>query len=291
MFGNRKNKFEERRKEIFAKISEQRETFENGVAKIEEGSASVLTDVCQVMENTEQMTAHAGWNREEESLLIQSIDAVSEDVQTAVSEYMQLKELVEQQMEAIEKLVDENKHFTTPAKQLNEAPSVMRQKLYSYEKQLAEIGSLGKELGAFAKQSSEDAIAQKALAFEHTTDRMQQDVRDSQKKVLELEETIHRLVALLKESNMGTARLLQKGQKITALLQSSGMRDFSEDMVLMRDKVVAMRNLDEEIEKCAQRNQIQLTDIKEEVQTKKMSLAELESDISHLFDSAEEQLH
>ena len=119
---------------------------------------------------------------------------------------------------------------------------------------------------------------------------MKEEIVASYAKIDELEETIHRLVSLLKDSNMGTARLLKKCQETNKVMSASTMRDFSDDMILIRDKVVAMRNLDEEVAKCAERNQIQLCDIQEEVQAQKNAVVELESDLSHLLDTAEEQL-
>ena len=61
-------------------------------------------------------------------------------------------------------------------------------------------------------------------------------------------------------------------------------------MIQIRDKVVAIRNLDEEIAKNAERSKIQLSDIQEDVQNQKQEIAEIESDLLHLLDSAEEQL-
>ena len=129
-----------------------------------------------------------------------------------------------------------------------------------------------------------------ALGYEKIALNLQEEVRASKEKIEELEDTIHHLISLIKESNMGTNRLLKKGQEISKAIQTSTMRDFSEDMLLVRDKVVGMRNLDEEVAKCGERNKIQLSDIQEDVQMQKNTLAELESDLSHLLDTAEEQL-
>ena len=60
-------------------------------------------------------------------------------------------------------------------------------------------------------------------------------------------------------------------------------------MILIRDKVVGIRNLDEEVAKCTERNKIQLSDIQEELQNQKKEMAEMESDLSHLLDTLEEQ--
>ena len=49
-----------------------------------------------------------------------------------------------------------------------------------------------------------------------------------------------------------------------------------------------IRNLDEEIAKCVERSKIQMSDIQEDLQNQKHDLAEMESDLLHLLDSAEE---
>ena len=93
----------------------------------------------------------------------------------------------------------------------------------------------------------------------------------------------------MKESNMGATRLLKKSQESYQAIENSGMRDFSDDMIEFRDKIVGMRNLDEEIAKCGERDRIQLCDVQEDVVNQKNQLAEIESDLSYMMDLLEEQ--
>ena len=306
MFGNKKNKIEEQIRDVFSQITEQRATFEQGVAQMEEGEKRIFADVSQVLENTNELSNHAMLNIEEESALIHSIDDFSKDLRVAAGEYTQVTELVRKEMEAITELVEANKHFTTPSKYLTEVPAVLKQTNESYEKQLSEMAEYGRQMGVLAlnaaieagrmgesaKQfvSASEEIRQTALAYERAAVAMKEELTASQAQVRELEDTIHRLVGLLKDSNMGTARLMKKCQETNNVINNASMRDFSDDMIVMRDKVVAMRNLDEEIAKCAERNQIQLCDIQDEVQGQRQSIVEIESDLSHLFDTAQEQL-
>jgi len=307
MFGNKKSKIEEQVKEVFSQVSEQRTVFEAGVSQIEEGEKRIYADIYQVMENTNDLVNHAMLNIEEESTLIHSIDDFSRNLRVAVEEYGQLTQLVQQQMDAVTELVEENKHFTSPAKYLTEAPTVMKQSYESYETQLDEMAEYGRQMGVMALNAAIEAgrigesakqfvavseeIRQTAMVYEKAASSMKEEIAASKAKIDELEEIIHRLVALTKDSNMGTTRLLKKCQETTSMVQNSSMRDFSDDMILIRDKVVGMRNMDEEVAKCGERNKIQLCDIQEEIQNQKTNLVELESDLSHLFDTAEEQLH
>ena len=306
MFGNKKNKIEEQIRDVFSQITEQRETFEQGVTQIEEGEKRIFSDVCQVLENTNELANHAMLNIEEESALIHSIDDFSRDLRIAAEEYTQVTDLVRQEMEAITELVEANKHFTSPSKYLTEAPATLKQANESYKEQLDQMAEYGRQMGVMALNAAIEAgrmgepakqfvsvseeIRQTAFVYEKAAVSMKEELIASQAKVSELEDTIHRLIGLLKDSNMGTARLLKKCQETNNVIKNASMRDFSDDMILMRDKVVAMRNLDEEVAKCAERNQIQLCDIQDEVQVQKQSVVELESDLSHLFDTAQEQL-
>lgn len=306
MFGNKKNKLEEQIKDVFSQISEQRNAFETGMTQAEEGEKRIHADVCQVMENTNDLVNNAMLNIEEESTLIHSIDEFSRALRTAVEEYSQLAELMQQQMDAVTELVEDNKHVTSPAKYLTEAPAGLRQSNESYEKQLDEMAEYGRQMGVMALNAAIEAgrmgdsakqfvaaseeIRQTALVYEKAAITMKEELASSKAKIEELEDNIHRLVSLVKDSNMGTTRLLKKCQETNQAMKNSTMRDFSDDMILMRDKVVGMRNLDEEVAKCGERNKIQLSDIQEEVQNQRRELTELESDLSHLFDTAEEQL-
>ena len=306
MFGSRKNKRDEQLKDIFDQIYQQRVVFETSVGQVENGRNRVYSDVCQVMTNTNQLVTHAMLNIEDASAMIQSIDAFSKDLIVALDEYGQLKNTVENQLQTAMALVEENKHFTSPAKYLSEATNSMKQSCQSYEQQLEEMTEYGKRMGVLALNAAIEAgrmgdsgkgfvlaaeeIRQTAVSYEKAAGAMKEEVLASREKIAELEETVAHLISLLKENNVGTAKLFKKCQETKNFMEKSQMRDFSEDLILIRDKAVNIRNLDEEIAKCGERNTIQLSDIQEDIQNQKQELAEMESDLLHLLDTAEEQL-
>ena len=306
MFGSKKNKLEEQIREAFFEVAAKRKVFETGMAQVEEGESHIHTELCQIMENSIGLVNNAMLNIEEESALIHTIDDFSRNLREAVGGYTQLTEAVSVQMADITNLVEENKHYTSPAKYLTEAPTALKQSCESYETQLEELAETSRQMGVMALNAAIEAgrmgesakqfvavseeIRQAAANYEQATLSLKEEVTSSREKIEELEDTIHRLVALIKEGNIATTRLLKKCQETEKMVQNSTMRDFSDDLILMRDKVVGMRNLDEEIAKCGERNHIQLSDIQEEVLNQKRELAELESDLSYLFDTAEEQL-
>lgn len=305
MFGSKRNRIDGQIREIFDRIYQQRVTFETSLTQVEEGRKRVYSDICQVMTNTNQLVTNAMLNIEEESSMIHGIDEFAKELRVAVDEYGQLQGEVEHQLQVAAALVEDNKHFTSPAKYLSEVPAALKQSCQSYEKQLDEMTEYGKRMGVLALNAAIEAgrigeqgmpfvlaaeeIRQTAVSYEKAAVAMKEEVEASHVKIAEMEETIAHLVSLLKESNMGTAKLFKKCQETQKLMANSSMRDFSDDLILVRDKIVNVRNLDEEIAKCAERNKIQLSDIQEDIQNQKHDLAEMESDLLHLLDTAEEQ--
>lgn len=305
MFGNKKKILEEQNRNLLAQLSEKRESFETGVTEIEETGKRIHTDLCQVMENSEHLVEHAMVNIEEESKLMFYIDDFAKDLKNAVDNYEALRILLEKQLEATTSLVEDNKHVTTPAKYLQETPASMKAEAESYQKRLEEMEEDGRKMGVLAlnaaieagrmgetsKQfvSAAEEIRQTALSFEKKAATMREELAEANGRIAELEEVIARLLSLTKESNMGVTRLLKKNQEISQAVVHSGMRDFSNDMIELRDKIVGLRNLDEEIAKCGERDKIQLSDVQEDVENQKKQLAELESDISYMLDRIEEQ--
>lgn len=305
MFGSKRNKRDDQMKNIFDHIYQQRVTFETSVGQVEDGLKRVYGDLCQVMNNTNQFVTHAMLNIEEESALVHTIDDFSKELLHMEDEYAQMKAEVDHQFQTVTELVEENKHFTSPAKYLSEVPNEMRRSSQIYQEQLDTMTEQGKRMEVLALNAAIEAgrmgqigrsfvlaaeeIRQTATGLEKTISDMKEEVESSNKRILELEDMVTRLVSLMKDNNLGTAKLLKKCQDTKNCMEKSGMRDFSDDLILIRDRVVNIRNLDEEIAKCGERNKIQLSDIQEDLQNQKQELAEMESDLLYLLDTAEDQ--
>ena len=306
MFGSKRNKKDEQIKDIFDHIYQKKVAFETSVSQVEEGRKRVYEDLRQVMTNADALASNAMLNIEEEAKSIHSIDEFSRDLRGALEGYGQLKQEVEKELQMATALVEDNKHFTSPAKYLSEVPNSMKQSCQSYEQQLDDMTEYGKRMGVLALNAAIEAgrmgesgkgfvlaaeeIRQTAVGYEKAAVSLKEEVEHSKEKIAELEDVIVHLISLMKENNVGTTKLFRKCQETYKCMEQSGMRDFSEDLILIRDKVVNMRNLDEEIAKCTERTKIQLSDIQEDIQSQKKQIAEMESDLLYLFDSAEEQL-
>lgn len=304
MFGSRRNKIDGKKRDIFDHIYQKRVTFETSVNQVEEGNKRVYKDICQVMTNSNELVTNTMINIEEESALIHKIDEFSKELHVISEEHGQLKAEIEHQLHVAASLVEENKHFTTPSKYLMEVPSVLKESNQSYDKKLDEMAEYGKQMSVLALNAAIEAgrigengmpfvlaaeeIRQAAVTYEKVALAMKDEIKQAQNKVAEMEETITHLVSLLKDNNMGTAKLFKTCQETQKFMNQSQIRDYSDDLIELRDSVVKIRNLDEEIAKCAERSKIQLSDIQEDIQNQKHDLAEMESDLLHLLDSTEE---
>ena len=305
MFGSRRNKIKEQIKEIFIQMKHPREAFEQRMEFSVERETQIQEDFSQVMENTQAMIAYTTQSIEEETLLIHTMDILSKQLQTAMQEHQQIAELVKESHEAATNLVEDNKHYTTPSKYLTEVPGKLKQAYQSYEEQTESLATRAREMsvqalnvaveagrmGETSKKfvaASED-MRQMALECEKSAVAMKEELQASQERVQELEDYIVRLVALIKDGNVGTTRLMKKYMELHKAIDESSMRDFSEDIMYMRDKVIIVRNTEEELLKVSERNKIQLTDVQEEVQTQQQEFSQLKQELGVLFEDVEEQ--
>lgn len=304
MFGSRRNRNDVKLRDVFDRLYQKRVTFETSMNQVEEGNKRVYNDICQVMTNANELATNTMLNIEEESAMIHGIDEFSKELHSVSDVHEQLKQAIDYQLQVSATLVEDNKHFTTPAKYLIEVPASLRENHQSYESKLDEMAEYGKQMSVLALNAAIEAgrigesgmpfvlaaeeIRQTAVSYEKAALAMKEEIKASQTKVAQMEETITHLVALLKENNMGTAKLFKTCQETQKFINQSSVRDYSEDLIELRDKVVKIRNLDEEIAKCVERSKIQMSDIQEDLQNQKHDLAEMESDLLHLLDSAEE---
>lgn len=303
MFG-RRNRKDGKIRNIFDHIYQKRVTFETSMNQVEEGSQRVYDDICQVMTKTSDLVSNTMFNIEEESALIHNIDEFSKELGGIVEEHNKLKKEVDHQLHVAAALVEDNKHFTSPAKYLVELPNSLKENNQSYINQLDAMSEQGKQMSVLALNAAIEAgrlgangmpfvlateeIRQAAVSYEKTALALKDEIEASQSKIAEMEETITHLIGLLKENNMGTAKLFKTCQETQKFIHQSAIRDYSDDLISIRDQVVKIRNMDEEIAKSAERNKIQLSDIQEDIHSQKHNLAEMESDLLHLLDSAED---
>ena len=307
MFGSKKHKLEAqiRIREILSNVTEQRENFENSATRVEETRKRIETDICQVVENTNGLAGYARANIEEENALIRNLDTFSDNVKKSIKEHMQIEELAKEQFDAVMKLTEEQKHYTTPSKALKAVSEMMKQQMSIQKEQLDGIISDERQIGVLALNAAIEAghmddskqfvavcekIRQLSIEVEHTVTGLQEELEESENKIVELEETIQYLISILKDSNIAAGHLLKKGQELNKSVENVKLCQFSDEFVQIRDKIIGMRNMDEEIAKCEERNRIQLSDIQEDLQVQKNMLTEFSSNVVNILHTTEEEL-
>ncbi|MBR4026037.1 MAG: hypothetical protein IKJ01_00580 [Lachnospiraceae bacterium] len=306
MFGSRKRKSSlEQSKQIFLQIAEKKEGFEANYAQITEESKRMQMDVSQIYENTHNLVERATINVETEATILQIVNKMAVDITAIQKEYRELCILLEKQLEAEVSLVEEQKHYTTPAKYLTEVPSMFRGYNQLYMKLLEEMEEHEKQIGVLALNAAieagrlgEDAkqfidvaeeIRQNVIKYEEKINIMQEELEASNRQIEILENTIQSFIALLRNNNKSTTRLLKWAQEIVKKAKNSVIDKFTDNTLSLRDKVVGLRNMDEEIVKSGERNKIQLGDIKEELQAQKKELTEVAEKFFDIFQLIEKQ--
>ena len=128
MFGSRRNRIDGKLRNVFDHIYQKRVTFETSMTLVEDGNKRVYDDLCQLMTNSNELVTNTMLNIEEESALIHGIDEFSKELRGVVGEYEQLKKEVDHQLHVAAALVEDNKHYTTPAKYLVEVPNALKER-------------------------------------------------------------------------------------------------------------------------------------------------------------------
>lgn len=299
MFGIRK-KVEKQMRENLAQMKEQAVEFEEKADTIEEKRKQMYADVGQVFENTNHLIDYAVQNTQEETVLLQEIDELSTETKVSADACRRLAKAIKEHNEKVTNLVEENKHFTTPSKYLTEAPVKICKEYQSYEAKLDIFAEMGRQMSMMALNAAIEAgrmgeagqqlvavseeIRQTASGCETEALSMKDELRAAEEKIKELEEVIFRLVSLIKENNIAATKLLKNSTDLNKQMAEFPKYDFTEDVDEIRAKVIAVRNLDEEILKVSERNNIQISDIRQEIQEQKINLQELKRNVSDLFD-------
>ena len=133
---------------------------------------------------------------------------------------------IEQEMA---QLVEENKHFTTPSKFLNEFPVALKAENEKTREELEKMQDCGKQMGVLALNAAIEAgrmgeggkqfvtaaetIRVSAGTYDELIDQAHKRLADSDERIAELEEQVHRMVTLLKENNVAMTKLMKSCQE------------------------------------------------------------------------------
>ena len=265
---------------FFAEMEDQKDMFDASVAELAESYRQVAADVTQISENMNNAITLASGNTEIENNLGVIVNDYRQRVQEKELQQPAADEGFHKLLDATTRLVDANKHFTTPSKYISEFPSNYKAQNQSCRENLDQMEEFGKQMGVLSLQAAIEAgrlgedgrqfveaaedIRTYAANYDKVIAQTREQLQQSDDRLNELEKQVHHLITLLKENNIATAKLMKLCQdavdKADALSQNPLMDDFIE----IQNKMSTLRNADEEIVKSEERNRMQVDDLNEE---------------------------
>lgn len=264
---------------FFAEMEDQKDMFDASVAELAESYRQVAADVTQISENMNNAITLASGNAEIENNLGVIVNDYRQRVQEKELQQQAADEGFHQLLDATTRLVDANKHFTTPSKYISEFPSNYKAQNQSCRENLDQMEEFGKQMGVLSLQAAIEAgrlgedgrqfveaaedIRTYAANYDKVIAQTREQLQQSDDRLNELEKQVHHLITLMKENNIATAKLMKLCQdavnKADALSQNPLMDDFIE----IQNQMSTLRNADEEIVKSEERNRMQVDDLNE----------------------------
>lgn len=285
------------------KVKDAKKTYNAGTTSIEGSRKQLDTEIVQVKNNVESVIEFGTTNVETEALLMHDISDYKEQMQTAESEYKNLKDKLEELNKSSQVVVEGNKHFTTPSKKLSELASEIKSQNQLYLEQLKMMSANCKQMGVLAlnaaieagrmgesgKQfvSAAEEIRNFAGAYEVLISNMNKQIEETDAKVSNLEDCITNIVKNLKESNVSAVKHMKECQNTLKYVDSMSMREFSQDIDDFKDQILGIKNAEDEVLKFEERNKLQLEDMAEELKTQRKEETEIMDKLKEIFDCSQ----
>ena len=285
--------------QFFADTGSKGEMFHATMAEIKESHRQVEADVAQVKDNVQNAAALAAGNVEIEAGLGHAIGECRDAMLAQEEKQKQLVLDVHQLYEDWAKLVDDNKHFTTPSKYLSEFPGTLKSANQQVSEKLDGMQEYGKQMGVLALNAAIEAgrlgesgkqfvtaaedIRSYAANYDAIIEESRTQLAESKQQIAELEEQMHHLIGLLKENNIATARLMKSCAEVTRGADAVKEASLSEALSSVVNDIVGLRNADEEIVKSEERNRMQLEDLAEEFHSQQKNQQEIGQMVDPLY--------
>ena len=202
------------------------------------------------------------------------------------------------------KLVDNNKHFTSPSKYLSELPSTFREANQKYSGHIGKMSEYCKQMGVLALNSAIEAgrlgdsgkvfvnscevIRTYATNYENEIALMKEEISASNEKIAYLEEQVRHLVGLLKENNVATAKLMKQCGETSDFAGELKLGIDFDSITELKTNVIDLKNAEEEILKSGERNRMQLEDMFAEIETQQKNQEEILKSVLPVLNTKEE---
>ena len=314
MFGNKnkmssdeilemKNKLEATERFV-RNVEKSSEILDTNVTEIAESCSRTGEYANQVADNVNSTIESAKSNIDVEASLIHSLDEYGNAVSKTQADIEKLVEKVKEQNEEALKLVDNNKHFTSPSKYLSELPSTFREANQKYSGYLGKMSEYCKQMGVLALNSAIEAgrlgdsgkvfvnscevIRTYATNYENEIALMKEEISASNEKIAYLEEQVRHLVGLLKENNVATAKLMKQCGETSDFAGELKLGIDFDSITELKTNVIDLKNAEEEILKSGERNRMQLEDMFAEIETQQKNQEEILKSVLPVLNTKEE---
>ncbi len=314
MFGNKnkmssdeilemKNKLEA--SDTFARnVEKSSEILDTNLTEITESCSRTAEYANQVADNVSSTIESSKSNIDVEASLIHSLDEYGNAVSKTQADIEKLVEKVKEQNEEALKLVDNNKHFTSPSKYLSELPSTFREANQKYSGHIGKMSEYCKQMGVLALNSAIEAgrlgdsgkvfvnscevIRTYATNYENEIALMKEEISASNEKIAYLEEQVRHLVGLLKENNVATAKLMKQCGETSDFAGELKLGIDFDSITELKTNVIDLKNAEEEILKSGERNRMQLEDMFAEIETQQKNQEEILKSVLPVLNTKEE---
>lgn len=284
---------------FFAGMDDGKDMFDATVSEITESYRQMDADVRQVRENIRCASEFAAGNVEIEAALNRQINECREGAVKKQEQQEQLRQQLHQLAGEATRLVDDNKHFTSPSKSLGKFPANLKAQNQICREQLDQMEEYSKQMGVLALNAAIEAgrlgdagkqfvisaedIRSYVANYDKAIGETRKQLQDSDERIAKLEEQVHHLVGLLKDNNVATARLMKSCSEVVQ--QADAQKDDSEigELTEILNQVTTLRNADEEIVKSEERNRMQMEDLAEEFASQQKNQKEISQMMDPLY--------
>lgn len=292
----------ESNEEYFKKTSNTREVYAAERVVVEDSRNQLEAEITQVDSNVVAVIEYGTSNVQTQASMIHDFTELRDEMQGAEEELDSLKEKVDMLYKGSQDVVEGNKHFTTPSKTLTDISQGFKNQNQLYEKQLKLMSDNCKQMGVLALNAAIEAgrmgesgkkfvnaaeeIRSFAGVYDVLIEKMHQEINESENKIQQLEEQIGLVVGLLKDSNVTAVKHMKDCQEAVKYMDNMSNRDFSKDIENYKEKILGMKNQEEEVLKYEERNRLQLEDMVEELKTQRKQDLEIEEKLKVVFQYA-----
>ena len=290
---------------FFAHMKDGKDMFDATAREIRNTYQQLGAGITQIQENIKEASQMAADNGEKEQELTGQLASYQEqEVQSSEKREQMLQNFAQIEQEMAQ-LVEENKHFTTPSKFLNEFPVALKAENEKTREELEKKQDCGKQMGVLALNAAIEAgrmgeggkqfvtaaetIRVSAGTYDELIDQAHKRLADSDERIAELEEQVHRMVTLLKENNVAMTKLMKSCQEASRQAQEWNRLKPCPNFKEMENQIVVLRNADEEIAKSEERNRMQMEDFTEEMESQKKNFDELLQSMETVYRHAAER--